>query len=323
MIRIIPLTDPKSGTAGRRRAWLASDVTGVPIGSAFLRILSGAGQEHQAALDLQVHPAERRRGTGSQLLATVLTAAREENRRQLVAAADADSAGQEFLRAKGFRKAMTLIYTRLSLADLDLDALTATVEKPHPGYRLVSWDGVVPDHLAATFAASHRAMEDMPVGDLAVDEPVDGGTPEGAFAASPDGRSAAGELSGTGSGKIVWDEARVREVEGAIAERGDLLLTVAAVDEADGSIVGFTELVIPGERKGDGEHYGTGVLPEHRGRGLGRWMKAEAIRQVRERYPDLGGLLADTVESNFHMRNINHALGYRRIRISVEYRLDL
>ncbi|MCA2221725.1 hypothetical protein [Nonomuraea aurantiaca] len=52
------------------------------------------------------------------------------------------------------------------------------------------------------------------------------------------------------------------------------------------------------------------MLPEHRGHSLARWMKAEAIRQARERYPYLDGLLTDTIDSNRPMRAINDALGY-------------
>jgi ribosomal protein S18 acetylase RimI-like enzyme len=98
----------------------------------------------------------------------------------------------------------------------------------------------------------------------------------------------------TDCGTVTWDVDRVRAVAKAVEERGDHLHAVAAIDTADGSIVGFTELVVPGGGKGDGQHYGTGVLPEHRGHGLGRWMKAESIRQARERYPDLTGLLTRT-----------------------------
>ncbi|MDH6117492.1 GNAT superfamily N-acetyltransferase [Kitasatospora sp. GAS204A] len=89
------------------------------------------------------------------------------------------------------------------------------------------------------------------------------------------------------------------------------------------AIVGFTELVVPGDGRGDAQHYGTGVLPEHRGHGLGRWMKAAAIRQVIEQHPDLEGLLADTAASNRPMRAINEELGYRPTHNSLLYQLDL
>ncbi|GGV94946.1 hypothetical protein GCM10015535_61320 [Streptomyces gelaticus] len=161
-----------------------------------------------------------------------------------------------------------------------------------PGYRLTSWEGTVPDELAPTFAASRRAMDDMPMDD-------------------------------TDFGTVTWDVDRVRSAAAAVAARGDLLHTVAAVDESDATIVGFTELVVPGDGKGDAQHYGTGVLPEHRGHGLGRWMKARSILRARESHPGLEGLLTDTADSNTHMRRINDEFGYEPTHKSVEYQLDL
>jgi hypothetical protein len=93
---------------------------------------------------------------------------------------------------------------------------------------------VVPDHLAQTFASARRAMDDMPMGD-------------------------------TDYGPEVWHVHRVRSVAEVVERRGDRLTTVAAVEESSGTIAGFTQLVVPGDGEGDAQHYGTGVLPEHRG----------------------------------------------------------
>lgn len=291
-IHLTALTDPDRGAGDYRLAWLASDETGVPVGSAFLRVFTREGQDHLAELELQVHPAERRKGTGSQLLEAVGRAAGEHGRRSVVAQAEAGTPGDLFLRVRGLRRVLTLTYARLSLKAVDTAALTAVINEPHRGYRLETWDGTVPGPLARTFTASRRAMDDMPMDD-------------------------------TDYGTVVWDVDRVRAVAQAVADRGDLLHTVAAVDEADGSIAGFTELVVPGDGQGDGQHYGTGVLPGHRGRGLARWMKAASILGARERHPDLGGLLADTADSNTYMRSINDAFGYEPTHRSFEYQLDL
>jgi GNAT superfamily N-acetyltransferase len=169
---------------------------------------------------------------------------------------------------------------------------TRRIESPHPGYRLMSWHGTVPDGLAETFAASRRAMDDMPMDD-------------------------------TDYGTVTWDVDRVRTAAKVVEQRGDHLYTVVAVDASDGSIAGFTELVVPGDGKGDGQDYGTGVLPEHRGQGLGRWMKAESIRHAHGRHPDLGGLLTDTADSNTHMRQINDSLGYTPTHTTHQYQLAL
>ncbi|MFF2922160.1 GNAT family N-acetyltransferase [Streptomyces celluloflavus] len=291
-VRITALTDPDTGPAGRRLAWLASDFDGIPVGSAFLRLYTEAGQGHLAALELHVHPAERRKRTGSRLLDAVVAAARQDGRRCVIAQAGAGSPGDRFLSARGFRRVLTLVYARLALAEVDIGALTEIAGRPHPGYRLASWEGTVPDALAGTFVASRHAMDDMPMGS-------------------------------TDFGTVAWDLDRVRGAAAAVEKRGDLLHTVVAIDESDGSIAGFTELVVPGDGKGDGQHYGTGVLPEHRGHGLGRWMKAASVLQALERHPDLEGLLTDTADHNPYMRHINDALGYAPTHTAFEYQLDL
>ncbi|MFI8951008.1 GNAT family N-acetyltransferase [Streptomyces sp. NPDC053750] len=294
-IRITALADPERTSSGYRLAWLASRDDGDPLGSAFLRVFTRAGQDHLAELQLNVHPAERRRQVGSRLLRTAVAAAREAGRRSVVAQADSGTPGDHFLAANGFRKVLTLTYARLALDEWDsgkVDGIDAIVERPHPGYRLVSWLGTVPEELAKTFADSRRAMDDMPMDD-------------------------------TDYGVVAWDVERVVAAAKAIADRGELLSTVAAVDEADGSIVGFSELVVPGDGKGEGLHYGTGVLPEHRGHGIGRWMKAESIRLARTNHPELAGLVTDTADSNTHMRRINDALGYLPTHQALEYQLDL
>ncbi|MFF2164440.1 GNAT family N-acetyltransferase [Streptomyces sp. NPDC058175] len=290
-LRITPLTDPAHGAHSRRLAWLACDADANPVGTAFLRLFDG-GQEHLAELTLHVHPVERRKGVGSRLLDTAVAVARENTRRCVVAQAGAGSPGEHFLPAHSFRKVLTLRFARLPLADVDTTALAEVIERPHPGYRLASWQGTVPDDLAQTFAASRRAMDDMPMED-------------------------------TDHGTTAWDVDRVRAAAKAVEQRGDHLHTVVAIDTSNGSITGFTELVVPGGGTGDAQHYGTGVLPEHRGHGLGRWMKAEAIQQAHGHYPDLGGLLTDTADSNTHMRHISDSLGYVPTHTTLQYQLDL
>ncbi|MFE4015925.1 GNAT family N-acetyltransferase [Streptomyces sp. NPDC059101] len=291
-LRITPLTDPDSGPYSRRLAWLASDAAGSPVGTAFLRLFTDGGQDHLAELAVHVHPVERRGGIGSRLLDVAVAAARDDARRAVIVQTEAGAPGASFLSARGFRTVLTFRYTRLALADVDVAALARIVGRARPGYRLESWHGTVPDGLAETFAASRRAMDDMPMDD-------------------------------TDYGTMTWDVDRVRAVSRAVEERGDHLHTVVAVDTSDGSIAGFTELVVPGKGKGDGQHYGTAVLPEHRGHGLGLWMKAESISQALTRYPDLAGLLTDTADNNTHMRHINDGLGYTPTHEALMYQLDL
>ncbi|WP_134115940.1 GNAT family N-acetyltransferase [Kribbella kalugense] len=272
-IRLIPLTDPDYRPSSRRIAWLAAETDGTPVGSAFLRLDSRENHSHLAELELTVHPAERRRGIGSELLGAVVTGARDHKVQTLLTDVNVDSGGDQFLEHHGFAIGLTLIYARLELsADIPVVADV-------PEYRLVSWQGVVPDGLLQTFTDARTGMNDAPSGSIS-------------------------------AGADVWDVKRTRNAAEVIAKRGDHLNVVAAVDQA-GLIAGFTEVVVPGDGKGDGQNYGTAVLPAHRGRGLALWMKAAQIREIRQLFPDLDGLLTDTVDTNVAMRRTNDHLGYQ------------
>ncbi|WP_331272649.1 GNAT family N-acetyltransferase [Motilibacter deserti] len=289
--RLTELADPAPG-AVRRLAWLATDDADVPLGSAFLRLFPGPGQAHVAEVAVTVHPAERRRGVGTALLAAAADAARADGRTRLLAQAQEGSPADAFCAARGLRRVLTLVYARLAMDEADFARIDAVYARPHEGYRLVSWEGTAPDALLGAFTAARSAMDDMP-------------------------------MSEADFGTVSWDADRVRAAAEAIERRGDVLHTVAAVCEADGSVAGFTELVVPGTGTGDGQHYGTAVVRAHRGRGLGRWVKAASIRIARDRHPGLAGLLTDTAESNVHMMRINDELGYRPTHTTYEYQLDL
>lgn len=124
-------------------------------------------------------------------------------------------------------------------------------------------------------------------------------------------------------GEETWDLERTRFVAEVIAQRGERLSTVAAVEESTGKVVAFSELVVPGDGKGDAQHYGTAVVPDHRGHGLALWIKAEAIRQAPTQYPDLSGLLTDMADTNLAMQRINTTIGYLTTHRVHRYALQL
>ncbi|MFE1322286.1 GNAT family N-acetyltransferase [Kitasatospora phosalacinea] len=300
--RLTALTDPAASPLSRRLAWLAAADDGTPLGSAFLRLFTSPGQAHLCELALDVHPAERRRGAGSALLAAAVAAAREDGRGSLLAQAVEGSPGDAFLSARGFERALVLDFGRLDLTAAPPGPAPAAAPTPAPapapgvglppGYRLVSWIGSCPGEWLSAFARSRTAMDDMPMGDAVF-------------------------------GTIAWDEDRVLAAARAVADRGELLHTVAVLESATGELVGFSELVLPADRSGDAQHYGTAVQPAHRRRGLARAMKAEAIRWTRAEHPGITGLLTDTAAHNTGMLAVNRALGYRSTHRSVEFRLSL
>ncbi|WP_424216680.1 GNAT family N-acetyltransferase (plasmid) [Streptomyces sp. BI20] len=287
-----------------RTVWTAVDpASGAVLGTADLRLFTDQGRRGLAETDVRVEAPHRRAGVGDRLLGAVIDAARADGRRTLAAGADADSPGLAFLTARGFRPVLTLRHARLDLAAVEPDSL-ALASLAAPGYLVVAWSERVPEALLDAFVAARAAMDDMPVGEAE-------------------------------AGPLAWDRARIRAVEQAVLLRGEHLRVVAALDlptdragvrgeaEAGGRMVGFSELVVPASGSGDAEHYGTAVLPEHRGRGVARRLKAEAIVRTIAEFPEVSGLLTDTAEENTAMRRVNAALGYAPTHTTLRLELPL
>ncbi|UQX03419.1 GNAT family N-acetyltransferase [Streptomyces sp. RerS4] len=286
------LTTPALGS--HRLSWLATGADNVPVGVAGLRVFTSPGQEHLAELELHVDPAHRRLGTGSLLLSAVVAACRTENRRSLIATAPADGPGEKFGAQRGFRPVLTLDHLLLRLDEADEAGeagLLQVADAEHPGYRLTGWTGTVPDDLADAFAAAKYAMNDMPVGD------ADYGT-------------------------VAWDADRVRAMAQVVADRGDTLLTIAAVHD-DGAMAGYTEILLPRGSAPRAQQYDTAVVPAHRGHGLGLWVKAAMLRRLRAEHPDVVEIETDNADDNVHMLAVNHRLGFRSYRRTREFQLDV
>jgi GNAT superfamily N-acetyltransferase len=260
---------------------------GVLTGVARLRLFDGPGRDHLGQFTIDVHPDHRRRGIGSRLLEIIAHAARREKRRSLVVEASSDTPGAAFLEAKGFTCVLSLSLLLLDVRKVS--GIAEIVHAEHPGYRLTRWLGVVPNELADTFATAKSAMGDMPAGDMDT--------------------------------TTTWDADRVRDMAEVVEKRGDTLLTVGALH--GDTIAGFTELVIP---VGDGTRAiqsDTAVVPEHRGNGLGLWVKAAMLDWLRAEWPAVEEIETDNAEDNEHMLAVNERLGFRPLRKTRQYHYDL
>ncbi|MFD5411792.1 GNAT family N-acetyltransferase [Streptomyces nojiriensis] len=283
------LTRPALGS--HRLTWLAVGADGVPVGVAGLRVFTSAGRDHLAELELHVDPAHRRLGAGSRLLSAAVAACRTENRRSLVATAADGGPGEAFGERRGFHRALTLDHLVLRLGEPPAADLPQIADTAPPGYRLTGWTGAVPDELADVFAEAKNAMNDMPMGDVDY-------------------------------GSVAWDGDRVRAMAKVIADRGDTLLTIAAVHE-DGTMAGYTEIVLPQGSGPRAQQYDTAVVPAHRGHGLGLWVKAAMVRRLRAEHPGVVEIETDNADDNVHMLAVNHRLGYRSYRRTHEFQLDV
>jgi GNAT superfamily N-acetyltransferase len=274
----------------RLMLWLVRGAADDPVATAVLRLYDDPDRR-PADVVLTVHPAHRRLGTGSRLLATVTEAATAAGCHTLVTEVTAGTSGEGFVRTRDFLPALRLTWLRLALDEIP-ERVRRLPEVPHAGYRLTSWEGVPPEPLADSFAAARAGLDDIPTGDLT-------------------------------RRRVVGDAGQVREVAELVARRGERLLTVAALSEADGTVAGYTKLVLPADGAGVGRQLDTAVLPVHRGHGLGLWLKAEMLRRVLAGHPGLTEIRTDIADDNRHMLAVNTALGFRPLRRTVAYQLRL
>jgi mycothiol synthase len=91
-------------------------------------------------------------------------------------------------------------------------------------------------------------------------------------------------------------------------------MNLFAVDP-DGGPVGHTTVHVNPRRPEASWQWDTVVLDRHRRRGIGRWLKAEMWRWLREAEPEVTRLRTGNAESNDAMLAINVAMGFREAAV--------
>jgi len=248
--------------------------------------------------DLLVVPRHRRRGVGSALLEAVDADMVERGRTVLQAevpvpvdASPAATPGVAFATARGFTRAHAETHYVLDLPVPDnlLDRLEAHAAERVDGYRLVSWTDRCPDEWVDAWCRLEEAfVDEAPTGDLEIE-------PE------------------------LWSEERVRDGEARRAAR-QMRTFVAAAVAPDGSLAGYTELVLGTQmvRRGAMQS-GTLVLPPHRGHRLGLAAKVANLRQLLAFDGSPRLLHTFNAGHNAPMLAVNAQLGFRAVEVEEEW----
>lgn len=262
------------------QAWLARDRTGDVCGL-YVLTLPERENRHIARLSPTVHPARRRAGLGTALVAHGARGAHEAGRALLAGESDEASAGEAFARALGARQELAEIRRVLRLDSIPagrLSTLRRRAESAARGYSLVSWYGPVPEDRLDEIAALFGAEADAP-------------------------REASREAQR-------WDAARVRLSDERIADQGLRHYTIVARREPSGELVGFTELRVDPLDPGWGFQGLTAVVAPHRGHRLGLLTKVAMLELLAEREPQITQIVTGNADGNEHMIAINAELGY-------------
>jgi mycothiol synthase len=120
-----------------------------------------------------------------------------------------------------------------------------------------------------------------------------------------------------------WSGDQVREMDASWQER-KLERWVLYVRQAKtGDLAGYT-MVFWNPR--DPEILGqadTGVFPQYRGRGLGRWLKAAMVEKVLRDRPEVKRIRTDTAKSNAPMLKINRELGFKVTKTITAWQVEV
>ncbi len=238
--------------------------------------LSSLRGSQAGSLQIHVRPDARRRGIARSLLEAVIAHAHDAGLESL-SGHHATPAGERLAARAGFVDGRR--YVRSAL---DLDA-AHLVSEPVTGYSLRRWEGAAPSELLESYAVVREAINDEP-----------------------------------GSTDDDWepfDAARVRELEAAVTRRGKQIRVTAALDAA-GDVAAFTELRVGTEAGPLASIEDTAVLPAHRRRGLGRWVKTDSLASLRAARPDVSLVATTNAEQNAAIRAVNATLGFEVERIS-------
>jgi len=194
--------------------------------------------------------------------------------------------GVQFLLHRGYRLEQT---ERFSFLDLPLDA--ATLERAYgvaelasgTDYRIHGWTGPTPsDRIDDLIRLRTRMSTDEPFAGLDADEEP-------------------------------WTAARLASSDAAIEAGGQTRLTVAVEYLPTGRLIGFSDLVVPADRKRPVQQLDTLVLAEHRGHRLGMLLKLANLRALNAVKPLPELIYTCNAEENRFMLSINEAVGFRAV----------
>ncbi len=269
-----------------RAAWAARHTHDI-IGMAIADVWRTEDNQHLADVEVEVLPAWRNQGLGTELLSLAVDVAERKNRRLMIGGTDTNiPAGEAFANRLGARLGIEARTNELHLNDLDPALLRAWIEKGQTkarDYALGLWEGPYPEDRIAAIAKLHEVMNTAPKDDLELEDMTR--TPE-----------------------------QLRQIEASMRARDVERWTLYAEHQPTGAFAGYTEVFwSPHEPtilyQGD-----TGVFPEHRGHGLGRWLKAAMMEKVLAERPRVERVRTGNAASNGPMLAINYDMGFRHTK---------
>jgi mycothiol synthase len=274
------------------RDWIARTPGGELVARGFIARWEADTNQHLRNANIDVSPAHRRRGIARRLFRGIVEAAGSADDIVIeLVASDRVPAGEAFLRRIGAHETLRTHVNQVRVTDLDRDLISRWATLDPSGYRLVWIEGDVPDELMGNVIVAYDAMNTAPRGEAMEDWHS---TPE-----------------------------QIREFDRSRKAAGRLRRLLLAIDAATGETAGYTEMgydpLVPHLLA----QAGTAVIPAHRGRGIGKWLKATMLERVLREWPGATLVRTGNADANAPMLAINKRLGFRPTWASIVYEVKI
>lgn len=245
-------------------------------------------------IHVSVRPDRRGRGIAGTLLKLVVEAAETEGYTAIVGwTSEKVSAGAKFARRFRGEKLLDLVLNTLLLSELSRNKVDQWITQGslrNAEYTLTPIHGAYPSEMMAALVELRM-------------------------------------IANSGHPRFLH-EMPIFTVEAVRAEEATLIdgqerSTLVAIHRPTGTVAGFTYVYYHRADSRRVRQAGTAVRTEHRGRCLGKWLKAGMLEQVMTSWPDVEEILTCNVVTNKAIIGINQALGFKATTTSTAWQASV